>query len=122
MSENGFSKGSIADLKHGKALSRRDAIKFGTKVAFDKTIDAAKNVTAATVITKGFEQASGKEHPILTDERKDALMSTVAVTTAVAAVGADALEQTHERRNLLKAFFIGIAAKTLRNKNEEPGK
>jgi hypothetical protein len=118
MSEIG-NRGSITDLKYGKALSRRDAIKFGTQLALDKTIESAKTVTAATAITKGVENVTGKEHPILTDERKNKLLNTVATTTAIAAIGADALERTHERRNLLKAFFIGIAAKTLgKNTNE----
>ena len=119
MSEIGVSDVAVKDLKLGKSLSRRDAIKFGTQVALDKTVETAKGVTTAVAVTNGVEHLAGTDNPLLTDARKDQLMNTVAVSTAGAAIGADVLEKTADRRDALKAFFIGMAAKYLNRGSSE---
>lgn len=112
----------VKNLKYGTAISRREAINFGAQVALDNTLKAAKGVGAATLVTNGIETITGKENPLLTENRKDNLMNTVVATSAGASIAADALEGTAKRRNVLRAILGSMGWKAVHDISKEIGK
>lgn len=122
MSEGRETPVKVNDLGYARSISRREALKLGTQVALDKTIEAAKGITAATALTNGVEHVTESENPVLSDARKENLIKSVLVTSAGAALAADALEKTTKRRGFLGKLLFAASASGFLKKSTQPGK